>query len=432
MNRSIAILLILLISSPVFADIDATLRNGIGARSAAMGLAQVAVAEGAESIYWNPAALAKITGYQISTSANEIYGTSYKAFGLAGLGWGGGWGMLVMAADQGGIPETTLDPSGRPIVIGSFGYDAKAVYLSYAREFGRSSIGANLKYLNEGLYGKSVNGLGADLGVLVKPSRILSFGAKIENAVAPQMKWNTDSGNTDVMQTNYKIGAAVKPEIQPLLLTGDIGFIQGGSPAVYLGAEYEPVKNVFIRGGVFSERLSLGIGIQYHNLKVDYSYARGNDYLDDSHRISLNLLFADFSRILAEKNKPATLETSVAGTKQASKEAVTFISQPVMPGEMLYMKVLVSNIKAERVSVVYKESKVPLFSNDLVTWKGSMRISTYNEAGENKAAVYVADVNGHLIKSEAIFTVIPLPERRIVFKRSQPKANFALLRPKSR
>jgi hypothetical protein len=277
---------LLVIGQPVCADIGAVLENGQGARDSGMGLAQVAASEGISSVYWNPAGLAEAENLLISSSGAGIYGTDYKTLGMVLPVFGGGLGILVLNATYGDILETNLDVSGRPVATGStFGYDAKAFYLSYARSFGGIMLGTSLKYLTQDLAGKGASGVGGDIGLLVKPSDIFSIGAKIENIISPQMKWDT---STDQLKTNYRIGASLRPRKGKLLLSGDVNFSADGKSDFYVGGEYRIIEILALRGGFFDGRPSFGVGFDYRSFGIDYSYSKGNDYLEDTHRVSLS------------------------------------------------------------------------------------------------------------------------------------------------
>lgn len=282
---------LLIISASALADIGAVLRNGVGARGAAMGLAQVSIVEGVDSVYWNPAALTKIGKIEIATSASEIYGTKYQTFGLFLPSAYGKWGLLILSANQPGVPETVLDAGGRPVATGAtFDYDAKALYLSYAREFGRISAGLSAKYLSEGLAGKGASGVGADVGVHLGLSEVFSVGLKLENIIAPAVKWDTDSGITERVETDARLGSSLLLLDRKLLLTGDLLIKGDKTMDFFAGSEYRLIKNLLLRCGLFESRLTFGLGLNYVNLAVDYAYVKGNDYLDDSHRLSLSFV----------------------------------------------------------------------------------------------------------------------------------------------
>lgn len=280
---------LLVIVSVTFADIGAVLRNGVGARGPAMGMAQVSIPQGADSVYWNPAALAKSKNVQLATSASEIYGTNYKTFGFTFPNAYGEWGVLILSADQQGIPETVLDTNGRPAATGAqFGYDAKALYLSYAREFGRLSAGLSAKYLAEGLAGRGANGIGLDVGVLLKASELLSFGLKMENLIASPLKWDTASGSSDNVETGTRMGTSMLFLDGKLLVSGDLLIRGDKTLAFFAGGEYKLIGDLLVRCGLFDSRPTFGLGLNYFNLTADYAYVKGNDYLDDSHRLSLS------------------------------------------------------------------------------------------------------------------------------------------------
>lgn len=287
-----ALLATILLISAARADINAVLDNGIGARGAAMGFAQVADPKGVDGIYWNPAALAKNDAWQLSTFSSDVYGTNYKTIGTIFPGWGGQWGLLAVNAEQGAIMETNLDANGRPSFTGSlFGYGARALYLSYAKELECFSFGANIKYLNESLKDKNANGLGLDLGVQAKPAPFLTVGGKFENLLSTPMKWNTDSGQSDKTIPSFRLGASVSVFKGNFLLNGDIGMKGGNSTELFLGGEYNFVRTLFLRGGLSSGRPSIGVGLSYKNLTIDYSYVKGDDFLEDSQRINLSFAF---------------------------------------------------------------------------------------------------------------------------------------------
>jgi hypothetical protein len=476
--KKITVILILLffIARPVICDIEALLGNGMGARGVGMGLAQVAASKGVDGVFWNPATIAEIKAFEISTTASEVYGTNYKTVGVVLPTVDGGWGLLVLTADQGGIPETTLDESDRPVVTGSdFGYDAKAIYLSYAKDFGAVALGTSIKYLAEDLAGNSASGIGADVGVELKPSKVISLGAKIENVIVPQMEWDTDSDHTDRIEPNFRIGAAVRPNRGNLLITGDLNLKKDKSPEFFIGGEYDLIQNLTLRGGVFDGRLSAGVGLSYKNFGIDYSYAKGNDFLEDSHRVSLSFTLGPDGRRadmqpgpveeevknVALKNYkeieyqeiPETLvredhfkdqelegpevirdekvqisipsyipwHTSNADTEDKTpnsdeKKSINLLCGPGCAGKILYFKVETPGIDSERVSVVYNNQLVKLYSDDGTVWKGAIMISPNTSPGKHKLKIYVADVDGHLYKELKEFSVKARPQPEIMSK----------------
>jgi hypothetical protein len=283
------------------ADIGQVLGNGTGARGGGMGFAQVSAAKGVEGIYWNPATLTAVQTIQLSTYASEIYGTSYKTLGIAFPALAGKCGILMLNAGQSGMQETTLDLGGRPVPTGNlFGYSATAVYFSYAREFGGFSFGTNLKYLTESLQSNGANGVGLDVGVLAKPYPTVMLGAKYENLIAPQMKWNTASGNIDKIESLFRGGISLVPENGKYSISGDLSIGENNQVELFAGGEYNLVNSLILRGGLFSGRPTIGIGFGYKDFTVDYSYIKGSDILEDAQRVSLNFSLSGRSSISSQ------------------------------------------------------------------------------------------------------------------------------------
>ena len=386
--------------SPALADIQAALDNGIGARAASMGLAQVAAGQGSEAIYFNPACLSGLKAFQLSSTASEILGVNYTALNCAWPTDNGVWGLLVLDASQGGLLETTLDSSGRPVVTGSFGYGARAYLVSFARELGQLSIGGNLKYFTENLAGKAASGYGADLTGLVKLSPALSIGAKIENCLAPQMKWTTDSGASETLGPNYKVGLAVRPYAERLLLALDLDLKP--SPELLSGLEYRFSDNLFLRGGLIGSRASAGVGLSYQNIILDYSFTAASDYLESNQRLSLTIF--PFERSLKIVKKP---ELPPLPELAFREREIKFVATPGQAGEVMYFKVLVDGVAAERVTVVCNNTKIGLYSFDCQLWKGQVRLPSDIKLGEHQLKVYVADTDGHLYQQSADFVVQP-------------------------
>jgi hypothetical protein len=309
-----ALLFTILLITAARADINAVLDNGIGARSAAMGFAQVATPKGADSIYWNPAALAKNDSIKLSSYSSDVYGTNYKTLSGAFPGWGGDWGLLAMIADQGAIMETGLDSNGRPAATGSlFSYGAAAYYLSYARDIGKCSIGTNLKYFAENLKDNNANGFGLDVGLQAKPAPMLTVGGKLENILATPMRWNTASGSSDKIAPALRLGASVNLLKDKLSLDSDLNIKEGQTAELFLGGEYDFYELLFLRGGFFSNRPSIGVGLFYKGLTIDYSYVKGTDFLEDSQRISLSFAFG-----------PANVELPYPPTASQTKKSTNY------------------------------------------------------------------------------------------------------------
>jgi|GEM_PF-3440686 len=434
MKKVIALfILALLIASPVASDIEAVLNNGVGARAISMGKAQVANPKGTDGIYWNPAGLAKENEVKISTGAAEILGTNYQALAVIAPAVGGQLGLMVLNASQGNIPEATLDVvNKRPVATGSiFAYNANAWFLSYAFQVGKILAGVTGKYLKESLFDRGSSGVGMDLGLMAHPSENLALGVKLENVIKPQMKWDTTSGSVDRSSFGVRVGASLNPKRSNLCFNGDLNIKEDRSLDFFFGGEYRLVEALALRGGIFNGFPTLGLGLDYRGVSVDYSYTKGNEYLEDSHRVNLSFALGQPS-LFSAKVKPQEVSREVLA-KEEEKLPIPVTLLPVesksnplekkilfsafgsaLPGRTLYFKVITQGIKAERVSVLYGNDKITLYSSDRVTWKGDFTLKPTAHVGKQYLDIYVADVDGHLYKQRAAFEVKPLPEINII------------------
>ncbi|MGB9612650.1 MAG: PorV/PorQ family protein [Candidatus Margulisiibacteriota bacterium] len=437
MKKAVSLfILILFVANPVASDIEVLLDNGVGARAIGMGKAQVADAKGTDSVYWNPAKLAKTEKMELSSSVADIYGVTYRTFAFMSPALGGQLGLMLLNASQGAIPEATLDSLGRPVPTGGlFAYDASAWLLSYGRSIGKMLVGTTVKYLKENLANNSASGFGVDVGVALDPSENLSLGAKLENVVKPQTKWDTSSGSVDQSSTGIRVGASLKPNPGKFKINGDVNIKGNKLAEFFLGGEYRLAEALALRGGVFNGAPTFGLGLNYRGFNLDYSYAKGNEYLEDSHRVNLSIAFDHPAQLFAkEKNESPSSET-MAKVEENLSVPLTLVSEnssrtlpkdkkisfsafgSAYPGRTLYFKVATPGIKAERVSVIFANEKIELYRQGQVFWKGDLTLKPTAKVGRQYLDVYVADVDGHLYKQRARFEVLPLPEVRFVEKK---------------
>jgi hypothetical protein len=139
----------------------------VGPRGTAMGSAYVSVANDVTAMYWNPAGIAKLNGFQ-ATFSNTQWIADLQ-FNFAGIvlpleDFGTiGANATFLTMDQ--MERTTIanpDGTGEMFDAGSY-----AVGLSYARSLtDQFSIGFNVKYINERLYNVTADGFAIDVGAL--------------------------------------------------------------------------------------------------------------------------------------------------------------------------------------------------------------------------------------------------------------------------
>lgn len=149
----------------------AFLELGVGARALALGGAYVALAEGATSLYWNPAGIADIPGIAGSISHETLYGNSGLTNSFVGVAMpvgAGATGLSVTYFTSGQIERTTERyPEGGDPTAGQYvEWSGLAVGASYARQItDRLSVGGTVKFAQEGMSFARANYYGADFGL---------------------------------------------------------------------------------------------------------------------------------------------------------------------------------------------------------------------------------------------------------------------------
>ncbi len=254
------------------------LRMGAGARGAAMGEAFSATVDDATSLYWNPAALTRIS----SRSAAFMHAThlessffDYLAYG-AKLGRSSAWGVSAQYFSAGSIPETDISGSS----LGQFSPHDLAVSAGYAREAAGFSLGASGKFLRSTVLG-SAQAFAVDFGILspAMAGERLRMAFTASN-IGGRMKFDADSESLPLV---YKLGAALRLS-SSWLVTGEAAAPRNNAPFLSAGTEYALItgQNLRVMGRAgYNGRngqdtpgfagASFGLGLGYGSLQLDYA-----------------------------------------------------------------------------------------------------------------------------------------------------------------
>jgi len=263
---------------------------GAGARAEGMGGAYGAVVDDAESIYWNPAGLARMDGGSVSLM-HEILpaGISYEFLGAGhSLGKWGGVGAGLQYLSQPGITQT--DASGfstgsnfQPSdLAASVGYG----FTLLSDDFGvlnGASFGATGKYVQSTIT-KSASTFGADVGFVSAPIKV--FGRDLRLAyVAQNLGGKLQFQQIgDPLPTNLKFATSYSLT-HSWLLAFDFNEPVANQPYAAFGTEYRTEfddGSFSVRGGLNSrsigqagnfDGLTLGLGAKFKQFGIDYAFA---------------------------------------------------------------------------------------------------------------------------------------------------------------
>ena len=267
---------------------------GAGARALAMGGAFVGLSDDANALYYNPAGLASLEGWEVTS----LYSTQYDVirYGVLGLTTRG-VGVGVQYLDSHAIPGTgeggeILDQFSY-INVGGLGAGAVAL--------GPVSVGARVKYLtvtsatiqDGALKTVQGSGMGMDIGTLAQVGRF-RLGAVYHNLWSQPIRYST--GTAERWEGSLTVGASAR--LGPVLVAADLE--QPGGPDRYyrVGAELS-WSSISLRAGAAGPLsgpgsggmdLTAGLGLRLGRFNADYALLLPAD-LPESHRLSLTVRF---------------------------------------------------------------------------------------------------------------------------------------------
>lgn len=274
------------------------LKIGVTARSAGMGGAYIAVASGADATYYNPAALARITGTAISFNHTKWFaGINHEFAAVArNMGRFGTLGISITAlyTDMMEV-RTPLQPDGTGETFYAGNVRAGISYARFLTD--RVTFGGSLNALAMSLYpGITARAYSADIAILyVTFFRGFRFGMKIAN-FGSDLKFVNESYP---LPTSFTFGLAVNAvdlSHQKLLASFSAVKPNDGQPLGQVGMEWNYRDLLFLRTGYPLNHdvaeYSLGAGIQLaagsSRISVDYAYS-GFGLLGTAHRFGVNL-----------------------------------------------------------------------------------------------------------------------------------------------
>ncbi|MBU0672875.1 MAG: hypothetical protein KJ732_07610, partial [Candidatus Margulisbacteria bacterium] len=210
MRKFLVILIVAVLTFPAWGQYMAQdpTRYIPNARVLGLGKAYIGLADDAGAIYSNPAGLASIGGWQLSSMSGKfldefnylsfsgLYATQVGVFGVgfAGTSISGAYATTIEAGSDPADPIITIDPS-QPLMgnynnalVFSYGNELKKIrFLDQLPFADRLTFGTNVKMFQVGLYGDGIVGGNAsgyelDLGLKLQPPQPwLSLGITGQN-----------------------------------------------------------------------------------------------------------------------------------------------------------------------------------------------------------------------------------------------------------
>jgi len=285
----------------------------IGATALSLGQSYVTRTNDGHGIFLNPGTLGSMRKNSLTFTGSQYIGEVFRFYGggTMPLDQDSSWGAGLIYSDAGGgnIRDINNQTLGAAI---SF-LDATAL-IGYGRRmpvpFSNSRLknlmfGANLKVFNKNFSGVSggASGLNADVGFIYKFSSMINLGVHLKNVMGNQLLGTNSSSVTEALERHINLGASFSlfgpsrlfPNItdQKLLISTDLSTLNGEN-LLHMGAEWQPMKQVALRGGLYQSidatgtntfatnwHLSMGVGYTVGNYHFNYAY-HPNEFLDNS------------------------------------------------------------------------------------------------------------------------------------------------------
>ncbi len=298
------------------------------ARIAAMGNAGVAVGDGVDAVYYNPAAIGALDRLSVSfTHSAWLAGITFEyGAALVPLGeWGRAFAS-VTALHSGDMDVRTVD---QPLGTGErFSVDDVALGLGYGRQItARFSVGLQANYLQETIWNSSVGTFTFNVGTLYRISKNgLHVGSSVSN-------WGTQAGYSgrdlrityDLDPTRYgdngslpgsaftddfalpvlfRVGVGMPWQVNPqtrVLWEVDAFHPGDNTESMSAGAEVTLRNTLSLRAGYQNASMAdsglgwtlgagLGQRLEAWDFRLDYAWA-DEGRLGGTHRVALALIF---------------------------------------------------------------------------------------------------------------------------------------------
>ncbi|MGD8413542.1 MAG: PorV/PorQ family protein [Candidatus Latescibacterota bacterium] len=261
----------------------------LGARTAGIGGAFVAVADDALGPVWNPAGLSQLSQNQVGVETAILYeSTTINTFSFALPGRTiPSFGLTVLSLGSGDFEKTNeLNES-----LGTFKEGDLAFLLTASKNFTRNFyLGANVKIVRQAVDEFDATGVGVDLGVLYQVHPAVRLGASVLNIGGPSLALREID---EEYPADVRGGVAVNFLSGRALLSGQVDYNSELGAAFSVGTEFWVHNALALRLG-FAETDAAG-GFSFRiTPDAQFDYAATDNVLGVTHRLGIVYRFGGF------------------------------------------------------------------------------------------------------------------------------------------
>ena len=227
------------------------LKIGPGARVDGIGSAFCAIADDVTAVYWNPAGIGQLEGFNLSdTHTYWIADTRFNYLAVAAPvdSVSGTLGLSVTLLT---MPEMQITTYQEPDGTGLY-YDARdsAVSVAYSRKIKMNSdnkklfLGINAKYIHQRIYHESAKGIGIDIGTLYHTGwENFRIGITFSN-FGPDMHFTGPGLQTDVNIVGSVPGSRNQPTATTAKRSAELDTLAFSLPASFrFGIAFDAIKS---------------------------------------------------------------------------------------------------------------------------------------------------------------------------------------------
>jgi hypothetical protein len=262
----------------------------------------------------------------------------------------------------------------------TFSEKESVVSLGWAGSYGRLAYGASLKSVSQDIGGARGSSAGLDAGIYFRPHRLLSFGAAIQNLMAPKI---TLIDEEEELARSVRAGLALRFFQNRLIMSTDLVKTKWMDTSFRAGLEAWPTRTIALRGGWDSERehMSAGAGFRLNNWQFDYAYVSTD--LGAQNIVSATLRFGVPFGVKVDRDKALF---SPSGTDRQ----VTFNIETAVRGEIESWRVEITDEQGKNVRTLAGNGMPP----EGVAWAGDDEDGRLVTDGRYEARVLITDSLG--------------------------------------
>ena len=286
--------------------------SGAGNRALGMGGAFVGVADDASAMIWNAGGLGVIQRLELQATHSGYVDLESREDYLSVVLPSWRWGTAGISVRHFGIDGIESRDDGNVLLGDNLSNSETEIALGFGRPVSEAvSVGGTVKLQRQSLAGFSGSGLGADLGVLARPSALLrtpaewmerlTWGISVRNVVQPSIRLDQESvHDPSVIRTGFSYQ---HPSIagRPALFTLDLEKSRAVTTKVHAGLEVRVHPLLGIRTGINGGRLAAGMAVAWRDFVVDYAFGDGD--LSSVHRVGIS---RSLGRTLAQQREAAS------------------------------------------------------------------------------------------------------------------------------